>query len=68
MNLCDLCEEYGDHDCKHCNLGNPCIGCSDYDMLNDTCTSEGACGDPDKKYIGLDGIEERLKKEEENHE
>jgi hypothetical protein len=21
-------------------------------MWNDTCTSDGACGDPDKKYIG----------------
>ena len=27
--LCDLCEEYGDHDCKRCNLGNPCIDCAD---------------------------------------
>lgn len=41
MNPCELCE---DHNCKHCNLGNPCIGCADYDMENDTCTSEGACG------------------------
>ena len=52
MNPCELCE---DHNCKHCNLGNPCIGCDDYDMLNDTCTSEGACGDPDKKYTGGKG-------------
>ena len=44
--LCDLCEEYGDHDCKRCNLGNPCIDCADYDMETDTCTSKGACGDP----------------------
>lgn len=49
MNPCELCEEYGDHDCKHCTLGNPCIGCVDYDMRNDACTSEGACGDPANK-------------------
>ena len=45
MNPCELCEEYGGHDCKCCNLGNPCFGCADYDMWNDTCTSDGACGD-----------------------
>jgi hypothetical protein len=47
--LCDLCEEYGGHDCKRCKLGNPCIDCADYDMETDTCTSKGACGDPDKE-------------------
>ena len=52
MDTCELCREYGDHDCKRCNLGNPCIGCADYDMWNDTCRSKGACGDPDKKCIG----------------
>ena len=50
MDTCELCEEYGDHDCKHCSLGNPCIGCADYDMWNDTCTSKGACGDPPNKW------------------
>ena len=45
MNPCELCKEYGDHDCKRCNLGNPCFGCADYDMWNDVCTSDGACGD-----------------------
>lgn len=44
MDTCELCAEYGDHDCKQCNLGNPCIGCADYDMWNDTCISKGACG------------------------
>ena len=29
MNPCELCEEYG---CHNCALGNPCIGCADYDM------------------------------------
>lgn len=50
--LCELCEECGDHDCKCCSLGNPCIGCTDYDSVNDTCKSKGACGDQDKKYEG----------------
>ena len=49
MNPCELCEEYGIHDCKRCNLGNPCIGCTDYDMRTETCTSEGACGDQANK-------------------
>lgn len=48
MDTCELCKEYGVHDCKRCNLGNPCIDCADYDMWNDTCTSEGACGDFNK--------------------
>lgn len=52
--LCDLCEEYGDHDCKRCNLGNPCIGCADYDPVKDTCKSSGACGDPANKWKGTD--------------
>ena len=60
MNPCELCEEYGDHNCKHCNLGNPCIGCADYDMWNDTCTSKGACGDQANKWKGTDcGAEKR---------
>lgn len=32
------------YSCRYCALGNPCIGCDDYDIENDTCTSEGACG------------------------
>ena len=67
MNPCEICYGHGTVDCpyscRYCALGNPCIGCADYDTENDTCKSEGACGDSDKKYIGLDGIEERLKKE-----
>ena len=43
MTPCEKCEEYGDLDCKHCYLGNPCIDCTDYDPVNDTCTSKGAC-------------------------
>ena len=53
MSPCELCEEYGGHACKRCNLGNPCIGCADYDMRNEMCTSEGACGDlaNTRKYV-----------------
>lgn len=46
-NICELCKEYGDCGCKRCNLGNPCIGCADYDETHDLCKSNGACGDPD---------------------
>ena len=49
--LCELCEEFGDHDCKFCNLGNPCIGCTDYDLVNDYCKSNGACVDSDYDTI-----------------
>lgn len=49
MDACELCYEQGIIDCRYCALGNPCLGCADYDIENDTCTSKGACGDPDKK-------------------
>ena len=35
-NICEYCEE---HNCMHCYLGNPCIGCMDYDEDTDTCKS-----------------------------
>ena len=54
--LCEECEECGDHDCKRCNLGNPCIDCDDYDMETGTCTSEGACGDPNKMSNNGSGV------------
>lgn len=41
MYPCDYCEE---RDCLDCTLGNPCLGCDDYDRKNDRCTSNGACG------------------------
>lgn len=44
MDQCDICEEMGLKDCQHCYLGNPCIGCEDYDVENDKCKSDGACG------------------------
>lgn len=45
MSQCDICEEMGNaNNCKHCSLGNPCLGCSDYDERNDVCISNGGCG------------------------
>lgn len=55
MSPCELCEEYGGHDRKHCALANPCIDCADYDAENDTCTSEGACGDSVNKRTEDEG-------------
>lgn len=45
MSQCDICEEMGCKDCKHCSLGNPCLGCVDYDEDNDTCKSNGGCAE-----------------------
>lgn len=36
-------------DCMNCYLGNPCLGCQDYDKNTNTCTSNGACGDDNRK-------------------
>ena len=43
MNRCDICQEEGINDCKNCKLGNPCYGCDDYDIENNSCKSKGAC-------------------------
>ena len=45
MNLCEICMEMGQDDCENCYLGNPCIGCDDYDEVKHTCKSDGACGE-----------------------
>ena len=45
MSQCDICEEMGVNDCQHCSLGNPCLGCVDYDEDNDTCKSNGGCAE-----------------------
>ena len=45
MNICEICKEYRGNDCKYCQLGNPCLGCADYDIENDACKSEGTCAD-----------------------
>lgn len=34
----------GVNDCKYCRYGNPCLGCDDYDVENDSCKSYGGCG------------------------
>ena len=39
--ICEFCEE----DCKYCYLGNPCLGCTDYDEEKDICKSNGGCAD-----------------------
>ena len=44
MEPCDICQYAGVDNCKYCNLGNPCLGCEDYDVENDTCKSKGGCG------------------------
>jgi len=49
MYVCDICEEGS---CKDCILGNPCLGCPDYDRTKDDCKSKGGCGQPcDPKRI-----------------
>ena len=40
-NICEFCMEE-ERDCKMCTLGNPCLGCEDYDIENG-CKSNGAC-------------------------
>ena len=40
MHVCDICEE---EDCINCYNGNPCLSCTDYDTINNGCTSNGAC-------------------------
>lgn len=45
MFTCDYCQEVGECDCHHCYLGNPCIGCEDYDQEKDACKSNGGCGE-----------------------
>lgn len=42
--LCDICIELGMDNCVNCELGNPCLGCKDYDEEATTCKSEGGCG------------------------
>ena len=41
--ICDECENWGVDVCKLCYLGNPCLGCEDYDEEKDTCKSKGGC-------------------------
>ncbi len=48
MSQCDICEEMGCKDCANCYLGNPCLGCEDYDREHDSCTSNGGCAETKK--------------------
>lgn len=50
MTQCEICQEMGYYDCKFCSLGNPCLGCKDYDIDNDKCKSNGGCADEEQKY------------------
>lgn len=43
MYPCDICEAMGLVNCRHCYLGNPCIGCTNYDEKNDVCLLNGGC-------------------------
>lgn len=45
MTQCEICEEMGGNDCMRCPLGNPCLGCDDYDEEYETCMSLGGCGE-----------------------
>lgn len=31
MYICDVCRETGQEDCIHCSMGDPCLGCHNYD-------------------------------------
>lgn len=50
MNQCEICAEMGCDDCANCYLGNPCIGCADYDRVNNTCMSNGGCAEGSEDY------------------
>ena len=48
--ICDYCPD-GEYDCMMCPLGNPCLGCEDYDQINHTCKSNGGCA-PERRTNG----------------
>lgn len=49
---CDICE---DRDCMNCTIGNPCLGCLDYDWENDVCLSNGGCGAKENYNVSDNG-------------
>jgi hypothetical protein len=49
-NICVFCMS-DERDCIMCPLGNPCLGCEDYDQINDVCKSNGGCA-PERKTNG----------------
>lgn len=48
--VCDFCMS-DECDCIMCQLGNPCLGCEDYDQINHVCKSNGGCV-PERKTNG----------------
>lgn len=63
MDACESCYEQGIMNCKYCALGNPCMGCADYDIENNTCTSKGACADTAMKLQGGENDSRRMVRE-----
>ena len=51
VQLCFQCADLGDANCMMCPLGNPCLGCEDYDQINHVCKSNGGCA-PERKTNG----------------
>ena len=45
MDVSDRCEFCEETDCRNCPLGNPCLGCEDYDEDEDDCKVNGICGE-----------------------
>lgn len=50
MDMCDICEEMGLKDCMNCWIGNPCLGCLDYDEHTQKCRSNGGCGEEENEH------------------
>lgn len=48
--VCDFCEDE-ERDCRMCPLGNPCLGCEDYDSRSGICKSNGGCGADRQKEV-----------------
>lgn len=42
ITVCDFCIS-DERECIMCQLGNPCLGCEDYDQTNHVCKSNGGC-------------------------
>lgn len=47
MITCEFCDDISH--CRDCSLGNPCLGCEDYDAEDDACYSDGGCGREDER-------------------
>lgn len=51
VDIGDICDYCPMNDCIMCELGNPCLGCEDYDQINHVCKSNGGCA-PERKTNG----------------